>query len=368
MSDNEWDKIDVVFKLKSPLHIGYIGYIPFKGPVVSPTRYYVPGRNFWGAVTKRITEHLCKVPKAGDYKKIGKQIMENFRFSYFYLYDGKTIYLPHYTDKGMKYGDNKKKITKAEFEHRFIGSIVSTGIDNKTRTAKDKSLHEIEFINNRFRDENGNIKVVKIAGCIWIKKDAKIEIKRGKEETHKFKMKPNGIFIDNFNIISELILGGESKYGFGHVLLDSIDKVNFPLEYTVEPKNQDENCKDEIKIKCGKDEPLLAHLKYDRKLKFEGEIELLTGRGYYDPNKLKDSKNEKQKICMDCPSSEGKNNSKDDVNPGKAISRPVYYFSPGTVLKKLKKKTDEKQEEQEESIICRLNWDGTLERCSNESN
>ncbi len=365
MSDNEWDKIDVVFKLKSPLHIGYI---PFKGSVVSPTRYYVPGRNFWGAVTKRITEHLCKVPKAGDYKEIGEKIMENFRFSYFYLYDGKTIYLPHYTDKGMKYGDNKKKITKTEFEHKFIGSIASTGINDKTRTAKDKSLHEIEFINNRFRDENGDIKPVMIAGCIWIKKDTKIEIKRGKEETHKFKMKPNGIFIDDFDIISELILGGESKYGFGHVLLDSIDKVNFPLEYTVESENHDEHCKGEVKIECGKNKPLIAHLRYDREINFEGEIELLAGRGYYDPNKLKDSKNEKQEFCMDDSSSENKNNSKDDVNPGKVISRPVYYFSPGTVLKKLKKKTDEKQGKKEESIICKLNWDGTLKMCSNVSN
>jgi len=326
MSDNEWDKIDVVFKLKSPLHIGYIGYIPFKGPVVSPTRYYVPGRNFWGAVTKRITEHLCKVPKAGDYKKIGKQIMENFRFSYFYLYDGKTIYLPCYTDEGVKYGN----ITKAEFEHRFIGSIVSTGIEDKTRTAKDKSLHEIEFINSKYRDENGNIKAVKIAGCIWIKKNAKIEIKREEEETHKFKIKPNGIFIDDFNIISELILGGESKYGFGHVLLDSINEVNFPLEYIVESKNSDENSKSEIKIKCRKDESLLAHLRYSRKVKFKGDVELLTGRGYYDPLKLKNEEKDKN-----------------HTRPGEVISSPIYYFSPGTVL----------QEEGE----CVLNWDGCIE-------
>ena len=103
MSEDEWKKINVVFKLKTPLHIGYI---PFKGSVVSPTRYYVPGRNLWGAVTKRVTEHLCENPTANNYKNIGKQIMENFRFSYFYLYDGKTIYLPRYTDEGVKYGNN----------------------------------------------------------------------------------------------------------------------------------------------------------------------------------------------------------------------------------------------------------------------
>jgi len=337
MSENRWQKGNFVFRLKSPLHIGYM---PFKGSVVSPTRYYVPGRNFWGAVTKRITEHLCKVPEADDYKKIGKQVMENFRFSYFYLYDGKTIYLPHYTDKGMKYGN----ITKAEFEHRFIGCIVSTGIEDETRTAKDKSLHEIEFINNRFRDENGDIKPVMIAGCIWIKKDAKIEIKREEEETYQFKIKPNGIFIDDFNIISELILGGESKYGFGHVQLAS--GVEFPKTAPFKWGDIPE------KIEIKQEEPLVAHLKYNRNMKFEGDIELFTGIGFYDPKKLqdKDTTEENGNICSN-KSSDGKKESEGAEKPGRIISKPEFYFSPGTVLEK--------------DINCKLNWDGTLEECYN---
>ena len=174
------------------------------------------------------------------------------------------------------------------------------------------------------------------------------------QESLSFRGCGEWIFIDDFNIISELILGGESKYGFGHVLLDSIDEVNFPLEYIVESKNHDEDCKGEVKIKCEGNKPLIAHLRYDGKIMFKGEIELLTGRGYYDPNKLKDPKNEKQKFCMDNSSSGGKNNSEENANPGKVISRPIYYFSPGTVL--------------QENINCKLSWDGTLERCSNASN
>ena len=77
-----WKRFDVVFALNSPLHIGYLPFT--KGLVISPTRYYVPGRNFWGAVTKRLTESLYNDPTK-EYKKIGKQIKENFRFSYFYL-------------------------------------------------------------------------------------------------------------------------------------------------------------------------------------------------------------------------------------------------------------------------------------------
>lgn len=305
---NNWNKVNVVFKLKSPLHIGYM---PFKGSVVSPTRYYVPGRNFWGAITKRITEYLYKKPEGKDYKDIGTQIMENFRFSYFYLYDGKTIYFPCYTNNGLKYGG----IPKAEFEHRFIGSIVSTEIEDKTRTAKDESLHEIEFINNRFKDEeNENIKPVMIAGCIWIKKSSKID-------GYNLEIKNEEIFLNNFNIISELTLGGESKYGFGDVLLDSINRVEFSNLAPFKWKNPE-------KIEIESDEPIVAHLKYDKNIKFKGDIELLTGRGYFNP----------------------KNTSEMSNNPGGIILTPEYYFTPGTVLE-LKTNTE----------FC-INWAGIFLR------
>lgn len=307
-----WKKVEVIFKLKTHLHIGYM---PFKGSVVSPTRYYVPGRNFWGAVTKGITEYLCgkknSKPSAEDYRIIGKKIIENFRFSYFYLYDGKILYMPHYTEEGLKFGE----ITRAEFEHRFIGSIISTAIDSKSRTAKDETLHEIEFINNKFRDEKGKVKPVMVAGCIWIKKDAKINKK-------DISITDKGIFIDNFNIIQELILGGESKYGFGHVLLESINKTKFLHCALFNYKDS----KEEIEIKL--DGPIPAHLKYTKDIKFKGEIELLTGRGYYDPKTLENKKEL-------------------NIKPGAVISKSEYYLSPGTVLK--------------ENINCTLNWDGTLE-------
>ncbi len=294
-----WKRINVVFKLKSPLHIGYL---PFKGSVVSPTRYYVPGRNLWGAVTKRTTENLFKNPAAHDYKKISKDIMENFVFSYFYICDGNTIYFPYYTDEGVKYGHDIK-ITRSEFEHKFIGSQISTAIDPSSSVAKDQSLHEIEFINNKFRDKNGNPKDVKIAGWIWIRENAKINNKRVKLGT--------GIFIDNFNIIQELILGGESKYGFGHVLLDAINKVEPPFKLKT---------KDDITVS---NKFLIGHLKYDKNLNFMGDLELLAGRGYFDPETHKSGS-----------------------RPGETILKPQYYFTPGT---RLRDKTDFK-----------MRWDGKL--------
>lgn len=314
-NENKWKKINVVFRLKSPLHIGYT---LFKGSVVSPTRYYVPGRNLWGAVTKRTTEYLYRKPRANDYKKIAKCIIENFRFSYFYLYDEKTIYFPCYTEKGFKYGN----LTKAEFEHRFIRSIISTAIDGGG-TAKNGSLHEIEFINNNFKDKNGNINAVKIVGCIWFKENARI----GDNEIIS---NDKGIFIKDFNIIKELILGGESKYGFGHVLLESVNKSEFSNFAPFKWENPED-------IKINSDELLVAHLKYAPFLKFEGNFELLTGRGYFDPEK-------------------NENNESNNDKPGKVISKPEYYISPGsTVILK------------EKNFKFEVNWDGTLKVTSNKS-
>lgn len=318
-----WEKVDVVFKLKSPLHIGYM---PSKGSVVSPTRYYVPGRNLWGAITKRVTEYLCEKPEADDYKKIGRHVMENFRFSYFYLYDGRTIYLPRYRDEGLKYGGDGGEITESEFERRFIGSRISTAI-NSDGTAKDESLHEIEFINNIFKDENGDIKDVKIAGCIWVKENAKID---GKEVSINDRDKE--IFIEDFNIIQEFILGGESKYGFGHIALESVNKIDF---LNLAPFKWDNP--EEIKIES--DELMVSHFKYDKNIRFEGNIELLTGRGYFDPKRDRNGNNRENK---------------DSKTPGGTIYIPEYYFSPGSVVR--------------EPRIAKLNWDGTMEVGSNETN
>ncbi len=302
-NNNEWKKIEVVFRLKSPLHIGYL---PSKYSVVSPTRYYVPGRNLWGAITKRITEYLysdplkdCQSSETNEgtcYQKVGEIVKNNFRFSYFYIYDGKTVYFPKYTEEGLKYGN----ITKEEFEYTFISNRISTAI-NKEGSAKDKSLHEIEFINNKFRDKKGNIKDVKISGSIWVKDNIKIK-------DRDVVIKSNGLFIDGFNIVEELILGGESKYGFGHVVFDHLERK-----------------KDEPVVHISKDKPFInAHLKYNKDIKFQGDVELLTGRGYFDP---------KEKKSTD--------------KPGSIISNMEYYISPGSKLN--------------EEFCLKIEWDGSLE-------
>lgn len=309
-----WKRLDVIFALKSPLHIGYL---PFKGSVISPTRYYVLGKNFWGAITKRATENLYENPTTKEYKEIGKDIKENFRFSYFYLYDGETIFTPKYSEVGLIFGD-KKQIDKFQFERRFIGSRVLTAIERDLGTARDETLHEIEFINDKFSDEKGNIKTTKIIGCIWVKEGSKLN-------GSKIEVKNCGIFVDNFNLIEELTLGGEIGYGFGLTKLESIlNEKRFPVE--------DNITEDKVKITVGDDKPILSHFRYIKDIYFKGEIEILTGRGYFDieRNDLEIAPEYK-------------------INAGKILSNIDYYFSPGTTLKL------------ENNIKILLDWKGIME-------
>lgn len=312
-----WERLDVIFGLKSPLHIGYL---PFKGSVISPTRYYIPGRNFWGAITKRATEHLHNDLSSKNYRKIGLEIKENFRFSYFYLYDGNTIFIPKYNDGGLVFG--KEQVDKFSFERRFIGSRVLTAIEANSGTAKDEKLHEIEFIKYKFRDNDGSIKETKIKetkiiGCIWIKEGCKLNGVEIENDN-------NGIFINSFNLIDELTLGGEQGYGFGRVKLESILSENrFPIKDTAE--NND------IKINVKADSPILSHLEYDKNISFQGEVEILVGRGYFDIEKSNAKASGYKK------------------DPGKVLITKGYYFSPGTLVK-----TENKE--------FLLDWDGIMRK------
>lgn len=301
-----WKRLDVVFTLKSPLHIGYL---PSKGSVISRTRYYVPGKNFWGAITKGATENLFDYPDAKNYLEIGEQIKNSFRFMYFYLYNGKTEYTPEFTNSGLKYGP----VDVLEFERKFIGSRISTAIDGTKGTAKDESLHEIEFINNKFRDDNGNIKNTKLIGVIWIKEGAALS---AKGEGKNFGINNHGIIVNGFNLIEKLTLGGEQNYGFGLVELESINKERFPIDGV---NTNDNNVRINIKKWC----PMLSHLKYDENISFQGDLELLSGREYQ-------KKSERYR------------------NPGEYAIPPAYYFSPGTRLLSV----DEKQ--------FVLDWNGIM--------
>lgn len=96
-----WQTFPVTYELCSPLHIGC-----HKVGNVQRTRYWVPARNLWGAITERLTRSGFRptgVPP-GDYQRIGEWVKEHCGFTYFFVYDGNEILYPHWTEEGLHYG------------------------------------------------------------------------------------------------------------------------------------------------------------------------------------------------------------------------------------------------------------------------
>lgn len=186
----------VVFKLLSPMHIGWrkIGNL-------QQTRYYVPGRTLWGALTARIARDCGNF----KYEETGKKVDKYLRFTYFYP------------------SDNAEKISLLpwkspdEFEWKYIRSYVNTALDfedNKEKRAKESSLHETEYISPRTRDGNQ----VYLIGYIFERNDW--NLKWG-------------------NVLSEIQLGGERTYGWGRIKLedcskaDSLDFNGFHMDFNL---------------------------------------------------------------------------------------------------------------------------------------
>lgn len=299
----KWDEVNLIYELKSPVHIGYL---PSKASVISQTRYYVPGKNLWGAYTKVLTEKLFTDPSPREYYDVGKWFKNNVKFTYFYIYDGNSnsLLFPEYSDNGLKYGD----MPLSEFQNKFIGSFISTEIDRSKGTAKDESLHELEFINPKYSSKSG-IKNTQFFGKMFIKKE--FSTNEIKDAVHRIKVNEKGITINDEDPFKVVFVGGELNYGFGKVerLYATPDtKLDFKFELDLDEK---------IYIDIADKTPLLGHLRYSERYQFSGDIEMISSRGYKEDKEEKKTETHKY--------------------PGADIAHPSLYFMPGSVIKGIQK-------------------------------
>jgi hypothetical protein len=180
----------LVYQAKSPIHIGWhtLGYIKL-------TRYYITGKNMWGAMTANLTR-ANGVPGISDYEKFGKLLKDNILLSYFYpALDLALPLIPEYTNEGLKYGNCRA----SEFERLFIQSYGQTAVLPESNTAEDETLHESEYISPVV----GNDQIpVYFVGYIFIHEGASYNGKLIKWEEIK-------------SALSELFIGGDRKYGWG---------------------------------------------------------------------------------------------------------------------------------------------------------
>ncbi len=227
-----WARYKVYLEAKAPIHVGYGA----KLGVVDRTRYYIPAKNVWGALTSLIAKSVMKNYSPKIYQRIGEFLNENIKFSYFYPVEYKRangkiqvqqVFAPCHKEDGLKFGvcKDKKAIFLEEFERIFISSFVSTAIDKTSKSAEEGSLHEIEFIRDRIKCGT-EVKPTVFVGYFFVREEyLKIKV----ETVVKISF-ADYIEVDG-NKLNEMWIGGERNYGFGRtkVLLEKINDVEINL-------------------------------------------------------------------------------------------------------------------------------------------
>lgn len=240
-----WQLYRLTYELLSPLHIGY-----HKVGNVQRTRYYIPARNLWAAVTERLTRSGFSTPDAPqcDYQKIGIWVKQHCAFSYFFVCDGDKLLYPHYdAQDGLCYGH----WSAAEFERRWLSAHVTTALDAATTSAETGSLHEVEFI----APYDDQAKRTCVRGWLFLDEEGKARLAEGEWRA----------------ALNELQVGGERRYGFGRLRLSGWTADQTLADYEVRL----DGLRPQINVQAKK--PLLAHtLACD--VKARGMIEPLVGR------------------------------------------------------------------------------------------
>lgn len=185
-----WTAYRLVFRLRSPLHIGWR-----KVGNLMQTRPYVTGKVLWGALTARLTRDTRPGATADDYRQVGDQVNEALAFTYLFpalTPDPSQALYPWYTERGLAYG--AEKMPAAQFDHLFLDSYAGTALDYDRFGAEPGSLRETEFIAPHTREGTP----VYLVGHILAQDGG-----------------PDGWQ----EALGAVQLGGERKYGWGRVEL-----------------------------------------------------------------------------------------------------------------------------------------------------
>jgi len=236
-----WMPYRVVFRLCSPLHVGWK-----KTGNLKMTRGYVTGRILWAALTARLTRDHGKGADRESYVEIGEKLKEFFRFGYFYPGLPKNLGRKVKTAKDL---DVHYPWKDKFFDYRFKGSYASTALDYSFRSALDGSLHETEYLRTYTRPINAPTLPVYLMGEIYVEKSAN-----------------NEEILKNWeDALDRLQLGAERRYGWGKVELVSCCSLDAKSDHNPE-------------MTLDKGEAIAAHALGDNLSEFlSGQVEPLVG-------------------------------------------------------------------------------------------
>ena len=227
-----WQKYTLVFRLCSPMHIGWR-----KVSNLQQTRGYLPGKNLWAALTARLTRDYDDGSNGKRYQEIGKQVQNNFRFTYLYpaLKNGEcyTTYYP--------WCDN--------FDYLFLDSYASAALNYRNKSAQGAMLHETEYIRPHTRllaDQPSQ--PVFLSGDLYVRNKA---------------VEKNEVLRHWQIALADLQVGGERGYGWGRIQLQNRPLKGKPI--SGDPIGE---------LVDGK---IIAHLKAKNTANIQGAVEPILG-------------------------------------------------------------------------------------------
>ncbi|NCC35657.1 MAG: hypothetical protein EOM24_27140 [Chloroflexia bacterium] len=240
-----WQSYEVVFRLRTPAHLGW-------GEVgnLLRTRPYVTGRVVWGALTMRLTrdatEAHTSAPNAQAYQRIGKQVHQSLASTYLYpatIRDGAYQIVWPWENP-------------TQFRYRFLRSYGSTALTYPQQSAASGMLHEVEFIAPKTTDTG---EAVFLVGYIFEADECNLNWQAA---CHR------------------LQVGGERSYGWGDLALIQCQRV---VDQTLFHNHA---CNNHVRFDGSHERPvleidagqaLLAHTRAHH-MRASGDIEPLIGR------------------------------------------------------------------------------------------
>ncbi len=235
-----WTFYRWVWRLRSPLHIGHT-----PAGTLNRTRLYIPARNMWAALTAEISRRLAS--NFPDYTGVGQALQQHVRFTYLYpaeRVNGKWYaWLPRYVQEKKRFGlywyredGTVKPLSDRAFRRHLLHTQASTAIAAGTGAAEEGTLREVEFIHPYWQEEgvspDAASRPVAFVGYLILQDTLPDDIKNHLEN------------------IREVYIGGEQRYGFGHLVLVPYSE-RYPWEQTL-------NCFDYNVKRTGEDPHIAA--------------------------------------------------------------------------------------------------------------
>jgi len=182
-----WYKIK--FRQKTPIHIGTLNNYG----VLSETRLFIPGCTMWGALVNKYGK--MNGGNDEDYER-GKNLFESIT-CFFPKIEGSGLLFPCYIKGKYSFGSYSEEMLRLVLTDVYV----STSIKPETLSAKDESLHETEILLPKLKGKEP--RQVYWEGLLAIDRQMVEEVL--------------GFFKEDL----EIVVGGDTRYGFGNLTLDS---------------------------------------------------------------------------------------------------------------------------------------------------